>query len=190
MHKGLRIGAAALAALLAAAGIYVAFGGPLPHSVNTGPLGAGGGYSQDISAPCSSSLLTDGNNAFRNSGQQAVVIHSISLLDPHGIKLLRAYVVLITPNRRGVTDLHGLAPGVPPANDVAGDHFPWFRHKPATGTPIPHYRDRSWYTNLLLIMKTTGRVSSYRGVNVYYRAGRQNYRWQELSAVRIARRCG
>lgn len=189
MDRRLRTGAAVLAALLAAAGIYVAVDGPVPHAANTGPLGAGGNYGQDISAPCSGSLITDGNNAFRNAGQEPVMIHSISLLRPHGMKLLRAYVVLVTPNSRGVSDLHGLSPGVPPANDPPGDHYPWFRHKPAIGTPIRYYRDRRWYTNLLLIIKTTGHISSYRGVNVYYSADGQNYQWHELSAVKVTRRC-
>jgi hypothetical protein len=188
VRKSLLTGAGVLAVAVAAAGIYAAAGEPLPHALNTGPLG-GSDYSVTgtcIPAQPTGSLLTDGQNAIRNPAVKVVVIRSISLVNPRGMKLLRAYVVLVTPNTKGVSFLHGVLPGVPPADDFRPDHYPWYRHQPAIGARIPHYRDLRWSTNLVIIIRKTGSVASYRGVNVYYSAGSQNYHLQVPAAVTIA----
>jgi hypothetical protein len=144
--------------------------GPL---VNTGPFGGADWNSGFICDPLShpGEIVTDGFIEVTDNWRGTVaVIDKISLVRPHGLKLLRAYAV-----RVGNDAAYGDMPG-PPSVHVAGFTYPeWRHHVNAIGARVPYVRHLAFQTNLLLELKTSARKSTDQGINVWYHAGTQHY---------------
>lgn len=167
MASGMRPVAAAVA--LAAAVLTAA--GCSGTAVNTGPFGGAdwnsGRYCVPISHP--GELVTDGFYDVRNNWRGTVaVISKISLVRPHGLKLVRAYAVRLHDHA-----LYGTMPGLPPHDD--GVPYPWKDHENAIGTRVPYIKSKAIDTNLLLVLSTSGRKSTDQGIIVWYHVGSSDY---------------
>jgi DNA-binding beta-propeller fold protein YncE len=117
--------AACLAALgcLVLAGCSTGPGGP-------GPLGDGGTQGTLCSQVAKGQVLSDGFDALRNTGDAPATIDSVSLANPHGLRLLTAYIIPITGR-----SLYGVRSGFPPAAALDPGVL-WSRRHLAAGATI------------------------------------------------------
>ena len=96
-------------ACLAALGCLVLAGcstGP----ASPGPLGDTGGRGTLCGPVARGQVLSDGFDGLRNTGDAPARIEAVSLADPHGLRLLTAYVIPIAGD-----SLYGVRAGFPPA---------------------------------------------------------------------------
>ena len=150
-------------AVLAAMGMHAS-----ANPINTGPFGGTGGTIGTECFPIShpGAVVTDGFNEVQNGGAAVAVIDRITLVDPHGLRLLTAWAV---PARQL---LYGVEGGYPPASRIAG--LRWADRQRATSARVPH-TGADAATNLLLVISTSGLRATDRGINVYYHVGHQSY---------------
>jgi hypothetical protein len=150
-------------------------------AVNTGPFGNGGSQGEECVPLPRGGVLSYGFDEFRNSSASAAVIEKVSLADPHGLRILAAYVVPITGHT-----LYGVLTGFPPEA-----HLPlgvqWSQRQRADGATIPHSLGHR-VTNLILVLKPVTKIGSARGIDVYYRVSGQQYHLR--TATRIVVRVG
>jgi hypothetical protein len=152
--------------------VAVAAGCSSPNPVNTGPFGGADWNSGQICTPLSpGEVVTDGFFEVSDNWRGTVaVISKISLVRPHGLRLMRAYAV-----RVGNHPSYGDMPG-PPSVHVAGFTYPqWRHHVNAIGARVPYVKHLAFQTNLLLVLKTSARKSIDHGFNVWYHVGTQQY---------------
>ncbi len=180
--------AARSASVAVLAALAVATAGCSGNPVNTGPFGGADWNTGQYCVPISHSgeLVTDGFYDVRDSWRGTVaVISKISLVRPHGLRLVRAYAVRLHDH-----PLYGTMPGLPP-ND-GGFKYPWKDHVNAVGARVPYNTHLSIETNLLLVVRTSARKSTDQGINVWYRVGSQKYQLRtgfELELVASPARC-
>jgi hypothetical protein len=62
----------------------------------SGPLKDGGDPATECAPVPAGGVLSDGFEALRNTGTSAAVIQKVALADPHGLRILAAYVVPVT----------------------------------------------------------------------------------------------
>jgi hypothetical protein len=181
-----RVTASAAVAALAAAAAGCSAG----HPVNTGPFGGRNWNTGQECVPISHPgvLVTDGTYEVRDSWRGTVaVISKISLIRPHGLRLLRAYAVTLHDD-----PLYGIEHGVPPHGDIMSKDYPWNTHVSAIGARVPYIKSPSVYTNLLLVLRTSARKSTDQGINVWYHVGSQDYQLRtglELELLASPARC-
>jgi hypothetical protein len=146
------------------------------NAVNTGPFG-GGGEPGSLCVPVGrGGVLSYGFDAFSNTGRTAT-IERVALTDPHGLRMLAAYVVPITGHT-----LYGVLTGYPPARGLPADVH-WDRRQPANGAVIPHSRGTQY--NLVLVLKPAGTKGTARSVDVFYRAAGQEYHLQTTTRIEV-----
>jgi hypothetical protein len=163
--------AAALALLLAGCG----------SGLNTtdGPFGRSathaGDFGECLGLP-RGSVATFGATSFSNSGAGQEKIEKVTLVGPHDLRLLTAWVVPVTG-----TTLIGDFGGYPP-NGMKGYSFPslppgwqWEQRQRADGAVIPHTPGHD-AINLLLVVKASGAEGTMKDVYVYYESGSTHYR--------------
>ena len=140
-------------------------------AVNTGPFGGGGNWGQNcVPIRHAGELVTDGFNEVTDGWRGTVaVITKIGLVRPRGLRLLRAYAMRLNNHA-----LYGTIPGLPPYEDGLTS-YPWKGHVNAIGARVPYTKNTNVDTNLLLVIKTTARKSTYQGINVWYRVGTRQY---------------
>ena len=174
MSPGLARHGWAATTLLAAALLAGCSSGP---AMNTGPFGNGGTPGEECVEVPAGKVLSYGFEAFSNSGPPAT-IERAGLADPHGLRVLAAYVVPVTG-----TDLYGVWFGYPPMAHVPAG-VRWAQRQRAGGANVPHSRGRD-VTNVLLVIKPIARTGSARGVDVYYRSGGQHYHLRTATRLRV-----
>jgi hypothetical protein len=130
-------------------------------SVDTGPLGDGGTRGSICMPVRSGGVVSWGITILRNSGQSNAVIERVSLLGARKLRLVASYVVPIT----GLRD-YGAWEGYPPAPPQPG--VIWSKHTLARGAVIPPQIGQR-HSNLVTVLKPTGRVGKARAIDVLYR---------------------
>lgn len=165
MRNRLLAGFAALVALGTGCSVVAYASG---NPVNSGPLG---GTNLTVGTECfpihhRGAVITDGFNEVQNSGSAVAVIDKVTLLDPHGLRVLTAWAVPV----RNL--LYGVEGGYPLASKIPGLQWP-DRHL-AAGASMPHTGSNAG-TNLLVVIQTSGRRATDHGLNVYYHVGDQSY---------------
>jgi len=157
-----RIAAPLAAALLATA----CSSGP---AIDTGPLGNGGDPGGLCSFLAPGVVLSYGATLLENTGQSAVVVQKVDLVQPRHLQLVASYVVPTRGNFEvGVWD--GFPPGPQPGVE-------WSQRMRAAGARIPpaHGTHRA---DLLTVLKPTGPVAEAQAIDVFYREGGQQYHMQ------------
>lgn len=171
----------ASAVALAAATAGCSRGNP----VNTGPFGGAGNSGQDcvpIGHP--GGFLTEGFNDVSDGWRGTVaVISKVSLVQPRGLRLVRAYAV-----RLGDVPAYGDLPGLP-STSPDGFHYPaWKHHVNAVGARVPYVKDLAFQTNLLLVLRILASKSTDQGINVWYHVGTQQYHLQTRFGLELVAR--
>ena len=142
------------------------------HRVNTGPFGDGGNGGENC-VPFShpGQLVTEGFNEVTDTWRGTVaVISKISLVRPHGLRLLRTYAVRLHNHPS-----YGDMPGLPPHDD--GFQYPWTarNHPNAIGARVPYTGTNANQTDLLLVLRTSGSKPRDKGINIWYHVGTQQF---------------
>ena len=169
------------------AALTVAIAGCSGNPVNTGPFGGADWNTGQYCVPISHSgeLVTDGFYDVRDSWRGTVaVISKISLVRPHGLRLVRLRCPPARPP--ALRDHAG------PAAERRGLQYPWTDHVNAVGAWVPYNKHLSIERNLLLVVRTSARKSTDQGINVWYRVGSQEYQLRtgfELELVASPARC-
>jgi hypothetical protein len=146
------------------------------NAVNTGPFG-GGGDPGSLCVPVGrNGVLSYGLDAFTNSGGTAT-IERVALTDPHGLRIVAAYVVPVTGNT-----LYGVLSGYPPARGLPPGVL-WDRRQRANGAVIP--RSRGTQYNLVLVLKPAATKGTARSVDVFYRAAGQEYHLRTTTRIEV-----
>jgi hypothetical protein len=129
---------------------------------NSGPLG-GPGQTGIECAPTvgPGGVVSYGTIEFANSDASPVVITSVSLADPRGLRLLAAYIVPVT----GYT-ISGFVQGYPPSRFMPTDEH-WSQRQRADGAVIKHSRRPNLF-NLIAVLKPTRGPGWAKGINIYY----------------------
>jgi hypothetical protein len=169
--------AAGLALLLAGCA------GSAPNSV--GPFGGApkSSIGECLFAP-RGSVATLAASAFANSGGPGR-ISKITLVDPHDIKIVTAWVVPDTG-----LDLIGVFAGYPPLGikGLGPPSIPpgiqWRHRQRADGALIPHTPGQD-SINLVLVLKASGVKGTVKDVYIYYEAGGNNYRLDLAFAIQL-----
>ena len=136
---------------------------------NSGPLGGQGSTGINC-APTTGwgGVVSYGTIEFANTSASPVLITKVSLADPHGLRMLAAYVVPVTG-----TYISGFVQGYPPGKLMPSDEH-WAQCQRADGATIKHSRGRG-VTNLIAVLKPTRNPGWARGINIYYHSGGQRY---------------
>ena len=121
-------------------------------------------------------VLSYGLDAFTNTRGTAA-IERVALTDPHGLRLLGAYVVPVTGNT-----LYGVLSGYPPARDLRAG-VQWARRQRANGAVIRHSHGTQY--NLVLVLKPAGTKGTARSVDVFYRSAGQEYHLQTTTSIKV-----
>jgi hypothetical protein len=150
------------------------------HAVNTGPFGSVGGPGQECFPIHPGEVITDGFDSVQNHGHATAVIDKVSLVSPHAMRLLTAYAV------RFSGELYGVQAGYPPSRAAQG--FPWARRQDADGVRVAPSTGHE-LTNLLLVIRTSGKRATDSGVNVYYSVGQQHYHLKTNTSLLATKRC-
>jgi len=147
-----------------------------------GPFGNGGTPGSHCVVAQPGQVRTDGDQFFQNSGARARIM-GVSLPSDHGIRLLKAWIVLITGN-----NLYGNWPGWPVNRpQLRGVH--WDTRQAAVGASIPHVSGQDGYNIVLAITLAPGRSEGWaRGISVLYSSGRQGYRLHTATTIEIVTR--
>ncbi|MEW2157152.1 hypothetical protein AB0950_17965 [Streptomyces sp. NPDC007189] len=153
----------------------VAYGGPFDgkdqQPINSGQV--------CVPVPTGGSVAFGGDD-LDNYGDQKAVIDKITLLDPHGLHLVTAFLL----GERS-TD-YGYSP-YPPPHDFRS--AAWAARQPAVGATLPpegvKERTVSAY-NLVTVVKVTGTTHvGMRAVLVDYHVGSKKYRWHNLISLQV-----
>lgn len=156
------------------------------NAINTGPFGNGGGQGGICSPVGPGGVLSYGGQEFRNSGPDTGFIDKVTLYRPRELRLVAAYVVPITGR-----DLYGNWVGYPPAaRAVKQPGVQWAQRQRADSARIPPAHGHG-VTNLLLVLKPTGKVGTAQGIDVYYREAGQLYHLRTGFVLKVitARQC-
>jgi hypothetical protein len=134
---------------------------------NDGPLGQPSD-SGSICVPVDKDgVVTDGFMALRNRGSKPVTLHSVKLVNPHGLQLQGSYVAPIRNH-----NLIGLRPGV-----WSGTRLP------LADAIVPAHSDLNLLTQLRLDNKDVAGATG--GLEVRYTAGSKDYRWVSRFRVQL-----
>jgi hypothetical protein len=132
-------------------------------------------------------LYTDGDNSIPNRGTKTAVIDSVSLVSPHAMKLLAAWVV---PVMNG--PIYGAWPGRPPNgyHHPPSPGFEWAARQKAVGAQIPPTpgggpgEGGDLNVNLLLLLAVPPHgAASNDGYEIAYHVGRAHYRFRTLEKL-------
>jgi hypothetical protein len=173
------------AACLAALGCLVLAGCSTgPKDSGPGPLGDGGEQGTLCSPVGRGQVLSDGFDALRNTGVAPVTVEAVSLADPHGLRLLTAYIVPVAGDY-----LYGVRAGFPPAAALNPGVL-WSKRRLAVGASIPR-SDGHRVANLVLVLKPTASTGTAGGTQISYRVAGQNYQLQTKIrlVVVVGRQC-
>jgi hypothetical protein len=155
------------AACLAALGCLVLAGCSIGPS-GPGPLGNGGDQGTLCSPVAKGQVLSDGFDALRNTGDAPATIEAVSLADPHGLRLLTAYIIPIAGH-----SLYGVRAGFPPAAPLSPGVL-WSKRHLAVGASIPRSNGHH-VANLVLVLKPTASTGTAAGTQISYRVAGQDY---------------
>ncbi|MET8582813.1 hypothetical protein ABZX39_18295 [Streptomyces collinus] len=153
----------------------VAYGGPFDGK-DQQPIDSG---QVCVPVPTGGSVAFGGDD-LDNYGDRKAVIDKVTLLDPHGLHLVTAFLL----GERS-TD-YGYSSYPPPADFLSAA---WAARQPAVGATLPpegvKERIVSAY-NLVTVVKVTGTTHvGMRAVVVDYHVGSKKYRWHNLISLQV-----
>ena len=123
-------------------------------------------------------VLSDGLEALSNTGETTAVVHKVSLAEPHGLRVVAAYLVPITGHV-----LYGIWSGTPPAAHLSAG-VRWGHRQHADGGRIPHSQGRH-VMNLLIVIKPARQGGRAAGIYVDYTVDGHQYRMETTTGVHV-----
>jgi hypothetical protein len=123
-------------------------------------------------------VLSDGFEALTNTSKAAVIVRNVSLADPHGLRIVAAYIVPITGH-----DLYGVRSGFPPAAHLDSGIL-WSKRQRASGARIPP-SDAGHVVNLVVVVKPANSGGTAKGIDVDYAASGQQYRMRTATGLHV-----
>lgn len=123
-------------------------------------------------------VLSYGFEVMTNTGEAAVTVSKVSLVDPRGLRIVAAYFVPISGN-----DLYGVRSGFPPAAHLDPGVL-WSQRQRASGARIPH-TPAGHYINLLAVIKPADSGGTAKSLEVDYTASGQQYRVTTPTALQV-----
>lgn len=127
-------------------------------------------------------VWTFADDEVRNHAQATATIDSVDLANPRGLKTLGAWAVRVTGRI-----LYGAMPGEPPKYDPRG--FDWPQRRAAAGALVPHTSSDNDVTNLVLVVRLTGKRGTADGLDVWYHVGSQHYQLRTAVHYLLTARC-
>lgn len=106
-------------------------------------------------------VLGYGYIQFANKSASPVVIDKVSLAEPHGLRMLAAWVVPLTDDNN-----YGLLQGYPPSKYILPG-VQWSERQPTAGATVNPSRQGE-AANLIAVLKPTRNPGWARGINIYY----------------------
>jgi hypothetical protein len=130
-------------------------------------------------------VLTDGFEALTNTGNRAVTVKNISLVDPRALRILASYIVPIAGH-----DLYGVRSGFPPAAHLEPGIL-WSKRQRIPGASIPPSH-AGHVANLVVVVKPANSGGRASGINVDYAVSESQYRVRTNTALHVVvgRSCG
>ncbi|MBK6014408.1 hypothetical protein [Streptomyces sp. MBT53] len=169
-------------ALTLATGCSSASGSPSGDGPLNGPDYSDAG-SGNVCLPAKpGATVTFGGDELHNYGKSKVVVDSIDLAEPHGLRYADAVIVPATTSSIGYATHYP-----PPKFNLDSVGTGWKRRRPAVGATLAPQSTTSKAThNLVVAIHVTGTSHvRMKGITVDYHVGGKKYRWHNVMGLSV-----